>query len=71
MILDPANLMIRLPQSERAAAWKGRKLTTQGRGFRNLDAAEQRERTKLQREYDRQQAEKRKTRLAAFLESRR
>ena len=69
-MLDPDNNLVRLPQPERAAAWRGRKLTVQGRGFRSLDAAEERERKKLQREYDRQQAEKRRQRLAAFLESR-
>jgi len=69
--LDHDNLVIRIPQSERRAAWVGRKLTVQGKSFRSLDAAEERERKKLQREYDRQQAEKRRQRLAEFLESRR
>ena len=63
----PAFLII--PQSERAAAWKGRKLTKQGVGFRTLDAAEQRHRSKLQREYDRVQAQKRADRLKQLREN--
>ena len=30
LTLDDTNNLVRLPQSERAAAWKGRKLTRQG-----------------------------------------
>lgn len=62
---------LRIPQDERRAAWKGRKLTRQGARFGKIDAAEERERKRLQREYDRQQEAKRKARLAEFLESRR
>lgn len=52
-------------------SWKGRKLTRQGSSFGRLDAAEQRQRTKLQREYEREQERKRKARFEEFLESRR
>lgn len=70
LTLDHDNCLVRLPQSERAAAWVGRKLTTQGMRFRSVDAAEERARKKLQRDYDRQQAAKKAARLAEFLESR-
>jgi bifunctional pyridoxal-dependent enzyme with beta-cystathionase and maltose regulon repressor activities len=66
--LDPENLMVRIPQEERVAAWKGHKFTKQGAGFRTIDAAEQRHRNKLQREYDRVQAQKRADRLKALRE---
>ena len=56
--------------ARRRQYWKGRKLTVQGSGFRRVDAAEARARKKLQVEYEKQQAEKRAARLAAFLESR-
>jgi hypothetical protein len=59
----------RISPEERAAAWRGRKLTRQGTCFGKLDAAEQRARTKLQREYDRQQAEKRARRLQQLREN--
>jgi len=71
MTFPPLPAFCIIPQPERAAAWKGRKLTRQGSRFGGLDAAEDRERRKLQTAYDRQQAEKRKQRLAEFLESRR
>jgi hypothetical protein len=60
-----------IPQEERRAAWKGRRLTVQGSGFRRVDKAEEAERKRLQKLYDEQQKEKRAARLAAFLESRR
>lgn len=62
---------LRIPQVERRAAWVGRKLTRQGARFGKLDAAEERERKRLQREYDREQERKKKERFAAFLESKR
>lgn len=61
--LDPNNLMLRLPQSERAAAWKGHRYTVAGAGFRKLDKAEQRERTRLERERQREKAERNAERL--------
>ena len=70
MTIDiPAFLL--LSQDERKAAWKGRKLTVQGAGFRRIDKAELETRKRLQKEYDAQQKAKRAARLAAFLESRR
>lgn len=69
--LNPINLLITIPQDERAAAWKGRRFTRQGAGFRTIDAAEERQRNKLRREYEREQEKKRKERFEAFLESRR
>lgn len=62
---------LRISADDRKAAWKGHRFTTQGAGFRHIDAAEERMRSKLQREYDLQQAAKRRARLNAFLESRR
>jgi hypothetical protein len=46
--------------------WAGRKLTRQGARFVKLDAAEERDRKKLQREHDRMQEEKKRARLAAL-----
>lgn len=34
MTFDPINLLISIPAAERAAAWKGRRLTVQGSGFK-------------------------------------
>lgn len=67
--LDSDNLMVRLPQSERAEAWKGRKLTRAGAGFAKLDRAEQRERNKLERERQRQKAERNAERLRILREN--
>jgi len=59
---------LRISAEDRAAAWKGRKLTKQGAGFRRLDVAEERERNRLQREYDRFREEQKRARLAALRE---
>lgn len=57
--------------AERAADWKGVKLSRQGSRFGKLDAAEQRQRNKLRREYERAKEMERKARFEKFLESRR
>jgi hypothetical protein len=49
MTIDiPAFLL--LSQEERKAAWKGRKLTVQGSGFRRVDKQELETRKRLQKE---------------------
>lgn len=62
----PAELI--LTDAERREQWKGVKLSKQGSGFRKLDAAEQRQRNRLQREYDRFREEQKRARLAALRE---
>lgn len=59
---------LRIPQEERRAAWKGRKLTVQGSGFRRLDKNEEKLRKRLQHEYDEQKAAKAAERLKALRE---
>lgn len=68
MLADGAPASCFLPQEERAACWKGRRLTKQGSSFNKLDAAEQRQRNRLQREYDRFREEQKRARLAALRE---
>jgi hypothetical protein len=59
---------LRITPEDRKAAWKGRKLTVQGSGFRRIDKKEDALRKRLQREYDELQAAKRAERLKALRE---
>jgi hypothetical protein len=62
---------LRIPQAERAAAWKGRKLTTQGSGFKHVvtkvDEAATRQ---LRKEIAAQDEAKKAARFAALRELR-
>ena len=69
-MIDGIPEFLQLTQEERRAAWKGRRHTIQGSGFKRLDAKEEALRKQLQREYDDLQAAKKAARLKAFLESR-
>lgn len=66
--IDDLPAFLRLSQEERRTAWKGRKLTVQGSGFRRLDKKEEALRKRLQREYDEQKAAKAAERLKALRE---
>lgn len=67
--LDPINLIVIIPQSERAAAWKGRKLTKQGSRFKAAPTRTEEAATRaLRREIEKQDAEKRAARFAALKE---
>lgn len=65
---DGIPAFLRIAPEERRAAWKGRKLTVQGSGFRKLDKKEEALRKRLQREYDEQKAAKAAERLPALRE---
>lgn len=67
--LDPTNLIVSIPQSERAAAWKGRKLTKQGSRFKVERTREEEAATRrLRREIEAQEKAKREARFAALRE---
>lgn len=69
MILDHTNLVISIPAAERAAAWKGRKLTRQGSGFKAKPTKVEEAATRaLRREIEKQESEKRAARIMALRE---
>lgn len=70
MTLDiPA--FLRIPQAERAAAWKGRKLTKQGAGFKAPTSKVEEAATRaLRKQVEAEQAAKREARFAALRELR-
>lgn len=69
MILDHTNLIISIPAAERAAAWKGRKLTVQGSRFKVERTREEEAATrKLRREIEAAEKAKREARLAILRE---
>jgi len=57
---------LRITEPGPSPLWKGRKLTRQGSGFRTIDAAEERSRNRLLREYEREKARKQRERLDAL-----
>lgn len=60
---------LRIAQGDRRAAWKGRRLTKQGAGFKAPVTREEEAATRaLRREIEKQQAEKRAARFAALRE---
>ena len=60
---------LKIPQAERAAAWKGRKLTVQGSNFRSKPTKVEEEATrKLRREIEAQEKAKRDARFAMLRE---
>lgn len=68
--LAPDRLMVILPQSERAAAWKGRKLTKQGSAFKHERTKTEEAATRqLRREIERAAAEKQKAKFKALREN--
>ncbi|MDQ5916742.1 MAG: hypothetical protein QG584_2636 [Pseudomonadota bacterium] len=69
MTFDPINLLISIPAAERAAAWKGRRLTVQGSRFKVERSREEEAATrKLRREIEAQEKAKREARFAALRE---
>jgi hypothetical protein len=65
VILDPERLIVIVPQSERAAAWKGKKLTRQGSAFKETSKAETEVARKLRREIEKQQQQAKAARAEA------
>jgi hypothetical protein len=62
---------LRIPQAERAAAWKGRKLTRQGSGFRAAPTKIEEATTRqLRKELERAEEAKKAARFAALRELR-
>lgn len=60
---------LRIPQEVRRDAWKGRKLTRQGSGFKAKPTKVEEAATRaLRREIEKQEAEKRAARFAALKE---
>lgn len=58
---------LRIPPAERKAAWKGRKLTVQGSGFKcKTTKVEEAATRKLRREVEAAEAAKREARFAAL-----
>lgn len=69
MTFDPINLLISIPAAERAAAWKGRRLTVQGSRFKVERSREEEAATrKLRREIEAAEKAKRDARFAALRE---
>lgn len=69
MHFNPTNLIISIPAAERAAAWKGRKLTVQGSRFKVERTREEEAATrKLRREIEAAEKAKREARLAILRE---
>jgi hypothetical protein len=62
---------LRIPQDERKAAWKGRRLTHQGAGFKaKVTKVEEAATKQLRRELEKADADKRAARFAALKELR-
>jgi len=62
---------LRIPQAERTAAWKGRKLTKQGSGFRAATTKiEEATTRRLRKELERTEEAKKAARFAALRELR-
>jgi hypothetical protein len=62
---------LRIPQAERYAAWRGRKLTTQGSGFKAaVSKAEEAATRQLRKELDAREEAKKTARFAALRELR-
>lgn len=60
---------LRIPQAERAAAWKGRKLTTQGSGFKTkATKVEEAATRELRKQIEAEIVAKREARFAALRE---
>lgn len=69
IIFDDMAYLISIPAAERAAAWKGRKLTVQGSRFKVERTREEEAATrKLRREIEAQEKAKREARFAALRE---
>ena len=71
MMAHPLDIpaFLRLSQEERRAAWKGRKLTKQGSGFKaKVTKVEEAATRALRREIEKQDADKRAARFAALKE---
>jgi hypothetical protein len=61
---------LRIPQDERRAAWKGRRLTRQGSSFRPVTKQEEAATRQLRRELEAQEKAKREARFARLRELR-
>jgi hypothetical protein len=59
---------LRIPQAERRASWKGRKLTTQGAMFRPVTKTEEAATRKLRKELEAAEAAKKAERFARLKE---